>query len=381
MSYALFKNKQIGIKIESSSGTPESVAVGDYGIEVTELSAASNVEMIDKNVFRSSISGTTSRIGKLSATVDLGGEFKNSGTLNTKPKIDTILQTSRFMAEVVKSATVSAIVGTIARGVSLVKGGTSNATALVIALESTTLYYIPRTGTLQTGETITAGTFSATLGTISATNQGFLYSPSSTPSSEKTATIKLNDGGMTKQLYGCASSLKLDLSTSDFPKWSANFSGILDSATWGAKATDVTGIVYESNAPAVVVNAQLKIGSTFAPVTSSISLDLGNAVNLIEDLNSNSWYKYSVVTERSASGSIGILSDLDQNADLYSKLFAGQTAELSFKIGSGAGNQIDIICPAVQYTGISESDSNSFLSQSINIKMTGDDKEILFWFR
>jgi hypothetical protein len=54
---------------------------------------------------------------------------------------------------------------------------------------------------------------------------------------------------------------------------------------------------------------------------------------------------------------------------------------MSFKIGEGAGNRIDILLPAVQYTGITESDQNSLLGQELALKLTGEDNELMMWFR
>lgn len=383
MSLQLTRNKTIGIKLETSNGTKETLTVSDYGLECTDISANNNLEMIEKNVFRSSISATAGRVGKVSCTVEISGEFKNSGVANTKPKIDTVLQTSRFLSENVKAITVSGVTGSPVRGCTVVKGNTSNATGLVVAYEGNVLYYIPRTGNFNASETVSGTGFSFTSSTAgaAASGAGYLYSPSSTPATEKTATLVVNESGTNKISYGAASTFKLSLSTSDIPKYTASYTAICDKNTWGDKIDAVSGIVYESNNPPVVVNAQLKIGNVTAPVVSQVDLDIGNTVSLIENLNSDSWYNSAVVTNRAANGSISILSDADIVDALYSQLFAGTTAELSFKIGSGAGNQIDIICPAVQYQSIAGGDSNGFVSQAINVKLTGDDKEMLIWFR
>lgn len=381
MSFALYKNKTIGLKVETAPGTRETLAVSDFGLEVTDLTAASNVESIDKNTFRGSISATPSRIGKLSATVELGGELKNSGTAGTVPKLDTILKAARMAREAVSSVAVTGITGAIVRGVTVLTGGTSHATVLALGLEAGVLYFVNRTGTLSAAETLTGGTFSATTAGAPVSGSGYLYSPSSTAASEATVSLDVCDGGLLKQVFGAASTFSLSLSTSEYPKWSASFTGIAHAATWGTKAPVVSGITYEDHSPAVVVEARLSVGGTYAPVASQITLDLGNSVNLIENLNSETWFAHAVVTQRQATGSFQVLADLDESADLYAALFAGNTASLEFSIGKGSGTQIDVICPAVQYSGIAESDSNSFLAQSLNLKLTGDDSELLLWFR
>lgn len=381
MSFALYKNKTVGLKIEATTGTRATVTPADYGLEVTDLTAASNVEQIEKNTFRGSISGTPSRIGKLSATVELGGELKNSGTAGTVPRIDTILKAARMARESVQSVTVGTATGAFVRGVTILTGATSHATVLALGLEAGVLYFVTKSGTLSTGETLTGGTFSATTSGAPVSGSGYLYSPASSAASEATVSLDVCDGGLLKQVYGAASTFSLTLSTTEYPKWAASFSGIAHAATWGTKAPVVSGIVYEAHSPAIVTEARLAVGGTYAPVASQITLDLGNSVNLIENLNSATWYAHAVVTQRQATGSFQVLADLDASADLYAALFAGSPASLEFSIGKGEGTQIDVICPAVQYKGIAESDSNSFLVQTINLGLNGDDQELLMWFR
>ncbi|MCL2207368.1 MAG: hypothetical protein FWB90_04640, partial [Fibromonadales bacterium] len=134
--------------------------------------------------------------------------------------------------------------------------------------------------------------------------------------------------------------------------------------------------------PAVVVESNIRIGADYAPITQSIQIDLGNEVVLIEDQNSPSWFKYAIVVKRAGTATVNLsVADLEQSSGLYEKLFMGEIASMSFKIGEGAGNRIDVFLPAVQYTGIAESDNNSLLAQALTLKLTGEDDEILLWFR
>jgi hypothetical protein len=211
---------------------------------------------------------------------------------------------------------------------------------------------------------------------------GFLYRPMSSDESQKTYTLAVNDGGLKKTVYGAACTFAMELSTDSYPKFTAQFTGIASKDDWGAPFTGLPeGIEWEEHQPAIVVNAEARIGKTFAPIASSVSLDAGNEVYLIPDLNTDAWLKYSVVTSRNATATIAITADIEKSADLYRKLFAGEVASMSFRIGEGEGNRIDVLLPAVQYTGVTESDDNSMLGQELNMKPTGDDCEIMLWFR
>lgn len=377
----LFRDKQFGLKIEAVSGVQETLAVGDYGISLTDLSGVSAIEAIDANTFRGSISATAARIGTKTASFELGGELKNSGVLNTKPKIDPILNIARFVSDSVMTMEIGTVVGTTTKLQSVITGGTSNATGLVVGVEGTTtvnIYYIVLSGVFQSGETITSGTFSAVTASVPA-QHGFIYRPSSTIASEKTATINLYDGGIKKNAYGAAGTFTLSLSTESYPSWTSSITAVLKPDEWGVEGTKVSNIVYEDHLPEIVNAANLAVGTLVTPVTSSIECDLGNTVVMLRDLNSPTWLKYALVTAREASATISCMAEPD--SDVYAKLFAGQTAQLTFTMGSGDGNRIDIIAPAVQFTGITESDQDSLLAQEIACKLTGDDKELSIWFR
>lgn len=381
MAFANFSNKQIGIKTESVNGTPETLDVTNYGLECTDITASSAIENIEKNVFRASISSSPNRIGKITATAEIGGELKNSGTINIDPKIADVLISSRMVPTVVNSLSMSSVSGSFVRGSTVITGATSNAKGVIMGVEAGKVYYTYTSGTF-VNETISgAGGFLGAVSGVDVPAVGKVYRPSSTEASEKTVTMSILDGGLKKDMYGCASTFTMELSTESYPKYTASYTGIADPATWGTKGTAVAGVVYESHNPPIVTNAVLRIGSTYAPVTSMVSIDLGNTVTMIDNLNSDTWLEYAVVTQRNATGSITILANLDESGDLYSKLFAGDTASLEFQIGDGAGNQIDVLCPAIQYTGISEADDEGFLGQTLELKVTGIDNELQLWFR
>jgi hypothetical protein len=382
MALKLTRNKQFGIKLESTNGTAETLSASDYGLELTELTATPGVEMIENDVFKNSISASTARVGKKTATATIGGEFKNSGTLNTEPRISEILQIARMKKSTVKGMAVSNVVGSIVRGVTVLTGGTSAASGIAIALEGgNRLYVLVNSGTFQNAETITGSGFSCTAGAQDAGNTGFVYFPKSDSTSEKCATININDGGFEENIYGAVATFGLELTTDSYAKWASTLIGVCDTANWGSSASEVTGITYESEVQAVVNNATLKINGTVAPLTSSVNIDLGNSTMVIKDLNSSTWLKYGVVTDRDASGTINVHAIDPNDYDLYAAFFAGNTATLEFQIGGGAGKQIDVILPAIQYQGVEFGDDSGFLTQAINFKATGTDNEVVIWFR
>jgi hypothetical protein len=384
MALALSRNKQFGIKLEGTAGTAETLTSADYGLELTELSVDTGLEVIENDVFKNSLSSSTSRIGKKTATATIAGEFKNSGTLNTLPKIDPLLQIARMIKLTVRGMVFSAGSGTAVRGVSYVSGGTSSAKGYIVKIEASKVYIAVVSGTFQSGEALTTtgtgSTWVATAGTQDAALTGFAYMPASTSASEKTATINVLDGGFLKPSFGDVASIGLELSTDGYPKWTASISGIMGD-TWGDAGSEVIGITYESNQPAIVNNATLLINGTIAPITSKVTIDLGNTLSVLKDLNSSTWLKYGVVSDRATVGTLDVMAIAPATYDLYAALFAGTTASLEFVIGSGAGKAVEIVLPAIQYQGVTSSDDAGFLANQISFKATGRDNEMLIWFR
>jgi hypothetical protein len=383
MSLQLTRNKQFGIKIESTNGTAETLSASDYGLELTELTANANVEMIENDVFKNSLSSSTDRVGKKTAQGTIAGEFKSSGTLNTEPKISPILQCARLKKYTVKGMVVSGETGTLKRGAMVIVGGTSTARGVAVKSDSGKLYVAVISGTFQSGEALTSipSGYTATAGAQDAGNTGFAYCPDSTTSSEKCATINILDGGLEKFLFGSVFGLGLEITPDSYAKWTSSFMGICDPSNWGTEGTEVTGIAYESDTPAIVSNAVLKIGTSFSPIVAGVTLDLGNNPMVIKDMNSDTWLKYGVVTDRNVTGTLNVMAIDPSDYALYTAFFNGSTASLEFVIGSGAGKQIEIAMDAIQYTGVTEGDDSGFLTQSINFKATGLDNELVIWFR
>lgn len=383
MDIALYKNRSIGFARETENGVPVSAIGADgYGLELAEISASTEAEQIEKTVFRASISPGPGRVGKVPASVSVAGELKNSGVPNRKPKIDAVLQAARFQSETVLKMTVSgaAAPGAIEPGKTLISAGGAKGLAVGFDEGDGALFYAARSATpFEAGDSL----LDASLQVESLDGPaGFLYRPKSDQDSQKTYTLAVNDGGLSKSVYGAACTFALELSTDSYPSFTAEFAGIAGKDGWGCPAPDLpSGIEWESHQPAIVRDAHVRIGADYAPITSSISVDAGNETYLIPDLNSETWLKFAIVAARNGTATMAVTADIGRSAALYQKLFAGEVASMSFRIGSGAGSQIDVLLPAVQYVGIAESDQNSLLGQELSLKLTGEDDEIMLWFR
>ncbi|MCL2208454.1 MAG: hypothetical protein FWB90_10260, partial [Fibromonadales bacterium] len=283
MSFALFRNKQIGLKQEAQSGVQEpNLGSQCYGLQVTEITAAAEPEVIEQETFKGSISASPARIGKVPASVSLAGEFKNSGESGKVPKIDAILQAARFAKREVFCVSISNKNGDVVNGKAVIKGSVGDAKGLVLGIDDDKLYYAAINGAFAPSEIISADPqFSAQINGASEA-AGFLYNPSTSENSEGVYTLAISDGGLKKEVYGAACTFTMETSASNYPSWTAAFTGIANTKTWGKKAETLPdGIAWENHLPAVVVESNIRIGADYAPITQSIQIDLGNEVVLI----------------------------------------------------------------------------------------------------
>jgi hypothetical protein len=385
MALMLTRNKQVAITLEGTSGTYAAPVSGSYGLMCTDITAEATPETLDNNAYRATISAQAARIGKTPAAVTLAGELKNSGTANMAPKVGSLLQLCGMAERAVRTFTTSAMsnAGQLVLGSSLVVGGTSSARGLVLAFTGTTSITLAvLSGTFASGEAITCPTVPSFTGTLSSAGvaAGFAYTPVSDPATMKTGSIYVYDGGLGKPCFGAVGNISFELSADGYPTFSSSIVAIADKANWGASANEASGITYETALPSVVSAAHLKVDSYTAAVVSSVTADLGNSTTILKDLNSGTWYRHGVVTGRAAQASVQLLALAPAEYPVYTRLFAGSTAHISWVIGSGAGTGIRIFASKAQFTGVSTGDTDGYVSQTLSLKLTGDDDELILWF-
>lgn len=381
MAMALEMNKQFGAKIETSPGVKETLSAANYGLYLSDISGSTSPETIKMKAFRGTLSAAPSRIGKAPASVAVSGELKNSGVANTKPACDALLRAAGYKALAVKSTAITAVTGSIVRGKTLLTGGSSGTKAVAIKVNGGTLYHAIISGTgFTTSETITGTGFTATAGATSGTAAGWAYVPRTVSDTAETITCVLNDSGILKPIYGAVSTFNLELGVDSYPTVSFDVQGITDTSLWGTAASQVTGIAYEEHMPSVVQAANLTINGTVTPITQSVSLSSGSTLAMITDLNSATWYRYGMVTAREPSGTLNVNSIDPATYNAYSAFFAGSTATLAYQTNSAAGIGVEVILPAIQYTGVSEGATNGLMTTALNFSASGFDTELTLWF-
>lgn len=140
---------------------------------------------------------------------------------------------------------------------------------------------------------------------------------------------------------------------------------------------------YPSTAPLRFLDANMTIGS-WEPIISTMTLDLGNEVQLREDANDDvAGYRSAYIASRKPFFSLDPEAALVATKDLYGELLANTQAALAITLGA-TNNQVVIGAPKVQIRKIDDADRNRLridaLEFQCNRNAAAGDDELTFTF-
>lgn len=200
-----------------------------------------------------------------------------------------------------------------------------------------------------------------------------VYKPASDPANQKTCTLQVWEEGVKKILYGAMGNLRLEGEMGK-PLWAnCEFQGIYEPPGDVARPTPSFG----TETPPVLKGCTFTIGGASRNVTS-FSLDMQNEIALLTSIVPATGIAYAQKRDRDPVVSF----DLEAEAvggggyDVFGAWLAGTEAALSLVMGSGAGKQITISIPKLQYRDIPEGDRDGFQTWNIAGQCnhnTGDD--------
>lgn len=82
--------------LESVSGTPETLVVGDGGLAITDISYSPDIKLLPRNIISSTFGQLAAVPGAKSASVNFTTELKGGGAAGTAPLLGIILQMCGF---------------------------------------------------------------------------------------------------------------------------------------------------------------------------------------------------------------------------------------------------------------------------------------------
>ena len=188
--------------------------------------------------------------------------------------------------------------------------------------------------------------------------------------------LRKNNAGthQLQKVTGSRGSVSLNLSKEGIPTLSFKYIGFYH------KPVDVSEITADLSAfasPIPISNSQTTMTyGAYSPIAESLSIDLAQEVKARNVINQNE----VIVTDRKPSGTTVVQAPDVSTKDFFALVEShnGITTEpLQLIHGTVAGNIVQIDCPAVQLTTISESDSDGELHYSLGLSLipaTSDDE-------
>ncbi len=365
----LFNKRQVAGKIESVEGTAETLAAADAKVLAYNPMIDFAPDMFVRNPARTTFSKFGRLSGKRVGSYKFGVEMKGSGTPTTDPEWFKYLKACSTKVNTLSSINIGAITNGPFQHGETVTGGTSGATGRVIIKTTTgasALYLVVLTGTFASGEVLTGGTSGATTTTSSTkTDVGKVVEPLTT--GDPCLTLAGMEDGIKKLLKGCRGSCKFNFRSGEPVMMDYNYMGV------EAGITDVAllaGITYESQKPPVLLSASFSIDTVAAKI-SALDIDLGNVLNLRDDVNSDRGVLSYIIGNRETVGSFDPEMLAVATHDFHGKWFANTEMVLDILIGSVSGNKFRFYAPKVQYTEIKDEDRGNIKVARCSFDLNG----------
>lgn len=184
---------------------------------------------------------------------------------------------------------------------------------------------------------------------LAATAQ--VYQVTSSPANHKTCTIFVFRDGKKEVLSGAMGTVTLEGETGKSIKCNFEFKGIYSTPIDEALPAFAPG----STLPPIMANGTFTI-TAVAKLVSKFSLAMNNDVQMRWDVNAVSGIYHAHIVDFDPVFTCDFESDLVATYDIYSAWAAGTLAALQIIVGTGAGEQITIDLPKLQYREIPHAD-------------------------
>lgn len=180
---------------------------------------------------------------------------------------------------------------------------------------------------------------------------GAVYQVTSNNTNHKTVTLFVFRDGKKEVLSGAMGTVTLEGETGKTIKCNFEFKGIYSTPSDVALPAFAPG----ATLPPIMANGTFTIAAV-AKLVSKFSLAMNNDVQLRWDANAASGIYHAHIIDFDPVFTCDIESDKVANYDVYGAWLAGTLAALSIVVGSGAGEQITIAAPKLQYREIPHAD-------------------------
>ncbi len=405
----LFDRAVLLAKVETQFRTDAAPSYVDDALLIGAPEFNLDINQLQRSNVKDDLSPLATVVGRQVASVTFTHEVRNNGNTagTTPPRIAALLRACG-MAQ----AQVTGTAGTIATAAA----GVGNVGT--VAYAKTTAYggYVPRLVTItctgaggtgvavvsitapavgevaahsQTGVTLTNATpltlpgsaqvtptisVSLDVGdswTIALTPAGYQYTPVST--AFESATLYLYRDGLLHKMVGCRGTFSVQATGGDYALFTFTFTGDYVPVT----DTGMPAPTYETTKPVQVELANLKVGSYANFAAAEFTVDIGNDVQIREDINALNAYAGAIIVGRQPVVGFNPETVLEATHPVWGNLADGTETTFAVKVGKVKGNVVQFDCPNVQYNSVRYGNRNSILTYDIQLncaRVTGNDE-------
>ncbi len=164
---------------------------------------------------------------------------------------------------------------------------------------------------------------------------------------------------------GAAGSFSLECPTRGLPMLDFTMSGKFVAPS---EVATPTGLSFDSSDGVPFIGAQVTLGAPDAgtlAATSSLSLDMGGAVEQADNPAEAYGYDYAQITRRRITGSISPRMEKLATRDAVLEFVTNEQQQLVAAWGQSAGNKVRIVSVGIQYTGANPTDVSGFRHEDL----------------
>lgn len=397
----LKRTAQIGLKIEATEGTEETLTAAEFAGERKDTDHKTTPDNYERGIERASLTNRGVLKGSRLGTIMYTEELVGGGASTAAPWHTTL----RAMGFAVTGAKVASI-GTVTNGPfktgqivgDNIAQGSATKLARVIKQITGKIIFMPITGTFANADTMYAYNSPQTSVTLSSTLSAAGYS--FTPLSENDAsappsvTVERRNGGLRQTLVGARSKGGLSITRNQPLLLKAEFqgcpvfSGNDDTVTWRTGAP-ITGIATVGAKPKVVKGIPLKMRTStadYTPIATSLEINIDNTLAARPTMADNDMVNSGNMATRISDRKVNTTLDPEKvkpvdGFDFMNYILSNKTFEILAEVGGVAEtNGLTIVhAPAVQITGDeSEADRDGITTLPVNVALTGDNDDEIF---
>jgi len=394
------RSAQIGLKVQATAGTEETLAAADFAGNFKESDVTLDVNQYERDLIQASLARRPSLPGQAIQTITFMGEVVGGGAAVAAPFHRQLAGLSMASTQVKAIAVNAPSGGTFKIGQTIGNATTLGASTKIgkfVKYSNGKIFYVPVTSAFISGDTLYnfAATQVSALSTSGPANGGFAFSPvtatDAAPNDE--FTVEKREGGVRYTVIGARATGTYSAKLGEPLLFKSEFKGapVFDSNGISPRiGAAITAVPVAGVTPVVNKNVTLIVrtaSADYKPVLTALEVNLNNTLASRETINDNSYagsgYLDTLISGREYTATIDPEYVLPAVFDFIGFINAGTTFEMIHEVGAVThGNGMFIMHgPAVQLTGSPAfGDRNGVRTVGPTVKFTGTaDDEIFFY--